>query len=166
MTSAALPFALEAADLALLDRLLAWWMRPGTRWAGDDPAPHRVRLAFDLWLGRAYGQTATWHDWHGHLAGWTAWVRTDDRGLELLRSRDLDELVQGRYHFPISGGPHVYVMDAVTAPDAPGCVYRNLYRTARRRCRDALTISGHLCKRDGRRLFHTRRIDGALLRLG
>lgn len=161
--SEALPFALEAADLALLDRLLAWWMRPGTPWTGDDPEVHRARLAFDLWMGRSFGQSATYHDWYGRLAGWCAWVRTDDEGLELLRTYHLNELVQRRLYLTVHEGPHVYVMDAVVAPNAPKRVYRNLYRIVRRRCADALTVSGHLCKRDGRKCFHIRRIDGGLI---
>ena len=162
--TAPLPFPLEAADLALLDRLLAWWCRPTGRWADDDPELHRVRLAFGVWVGRAYGQSATYHDCHGDLAGWTVWLRTDDRGLRLLRERELDELVQGRNHFPIANGPHLYVMDTVVRPDAPAGTYRKLlYRIVPRRAGAVASISGHLCKRDGRRLFHARRPDGALI---
>jgi len=159
-----LPFELAQDDMALLERLLDWFLQPGGAFDGEPATLHRVRLGFGLALGRRCGQMGTWHDAHGRLRGWCSWLRTDARGLALLRDVPLDDLVQRALTFPVCAGPHVYVLDTAVAPDAPRCVYRDLYKQARRHNDDALTISGHLCKRDGRRMWHQRRIDGGLLR--
>jgi len=142
---------------ALLDDLVAWHCREGGAFEDVDRRVVRDRLGFLLGTGRWLSA----RDDGGRVQGWLAWVETDARGLALLRTHDLDQLVQSGLTFQIFGGPHVYVMDLIVAPGADRRLYRRLlYRDLPRRVPQAVSISGHMVRPDGRRTFHIRRPDG------
>jgi hypothetical protein len=150
---------LPGADHPWLDVLTALFCRGA--FEGDDPAPHRARLGWTLASGRWAMDLGPGPSGRPALAGWIGWVRTDDAGLAVLRTVDLDDMVRERVLIETNRGPHCYVMDAVVAPWAdPGC-YRRLIRMVRAANPDARTLAGHLCKRDGRRCWHQRPISKA-----
>ncbi len=127
-------------------RLLAQlYTRPGHPFERDDPEVHRLHF---LWLLKSgqWGMLAS----EGKLLGWQGWYCTDDAGLARLRDPDHAELIRGSVMVPLTAGPHVHIAATVTAPWAPGHVYRGLFNLTIQVNPTAASFSAHLRKRDGR----------------
>jgi hypothetical protein len=138
----------------LIDTLTALYCREGGAFENDDRDVHRARFAWEF----ASGQWVMVTSAADVLWGWASWYRTDDAGLRLLRDLDSYRIVSEEIPICLWEGPHVYVATALVAPWAPRATYRRLYELVKAHNRDALDISGHMQKRDGRTVFHTRRI--------
>lgn len=124
----------------------------GGAFAGDPPAAHAPRLLFCLRLGQWFAELSA----HGELLAWGAWLRTNALGLAALRENH--DLIGGAAVLAVSAGPHCYIADLCVSPGADANAYRRMIATIERFNRDAKTLSGHFCKRDGRVRFRQRGI--------
>lgn len=138
---------------SIVDTLVALYCREGSPFHGADRELIRVRLEWEWRSGQWVMLTGPSLLW-----GWMSWYRTDDEGLAYLRDLRGDELVWTGKLIPLTVGSHIYVPTAVVAPWAPSITYRRLYESTKAANRDAHDISGHLTKRDGRMIFHRRRL--------
>ena len=135
-----------------VDDLVAMFLAPGRGGhAGEDPGVVRPRFAFEY----ATGQHVTVTD-DGVFLGWAAWYRVDDEVLGALRRGEADDWVREKRYPLLTEGPHCYIADIVVAPGAPRSVYRLLIDLVGQYNADAQSLSGHLCKRDGRERFALR----------
>lgn len=147
---------MDAAQSPLAEALAALFVRAGGAFDGADPWPHQQRFCWEL----GTGQTVT--RWDGdRFAGFGAWARTNVAGLLLLAESTIDDLVRQGLFFEWARGPYLYVLDVVIAPGAPRETYRRVLADIRARNPDAEFGMGHMCKRDGRRLWRVKRLATA-----
>lgn len=139
-------------DDRFVDDLVALFVAPGRGGhAGEDPAVVRPRFAFEC----STGQHVTVTD-EGVFLGWAAWYRVDDEVLGALRRGEADDWVREKRYPMLTEGPHCYIADVVVAPGAPRCTYRLLIDLVGQLNADAMSLSGHMRKRDGRERFAMR----------
>lgn len=143
-------------------------LRQGGAYAGDDPAFHRVRLAWQLaalpWAGvRTDGALVLGPPWPGRgvelapLAAWVSWMDVAD--VRAWRTWSLDGMVADGRPLPFATGPDLYLFDVAVADAGSSSAVRRLWRALRARRPHARAVGWHRERADGRRRFTRLRLN-------
>ncbi len=138
----------------LAERIADLFLRPGY-------LPHRLPDEINRERIRGEWLSGQWVMLTGpddRLWGWLSWYRVNRDVLALLKADDAQALLARGDPADLQQGDYLYLATAVVTPWAPRGTYRALYRQACRANADAAMVCAHMIKRDGRALWHERRL--------